>query len=91
MEVEPVIVTDLKFWKWADQRFDSTLGTRPTRYIVTRRSGTSHIDQSLWENLTRVMVSGMGQCFILNKANSNPLPPLFHKKGAGDFTAIGHW
>ena len=46
MEVEPVTVIDTKFWKWEDQRLDATLGTRPTRSIVTRRSGTSHIYQS---------------------------------------------
>ena len=39
MEVEPVTVTDPKFWKWADQRLDATLGTRTTRCIVARRSG----------------------------------------------------
>ena len=48
MEVEPVTATDPKFWKWADQILDATLGTRPTRSIVTRRSGTSQIDQYLW-------------------------------------------
>ena len=46
MEVEPVTVTDPKFWKWVDQRLDATLGTRPTKSIVTRRSGTSQINQS---------------------------------------------
>ena len=46
MEVEPVTVTDPKNWKWADHILDATLGTRPTRFIVTRRSGTSHIDHS---------------------------------------------
>ena len=60
MEVEPVTDIDPKLWKWEDPRLDSTLGTRPTRSLVTRRSGTSHIDQSFWENLTRVMGSGMG-------------------------------
>ena len=44
MEVEPVTVTDQKFWKWADQRLDATLGTRPIISVVTRRSGTSQID-----------------------------------------------
>ena len=51
MEMEPVTVTDPKFWKWADHRLDDALGTRPTRSIVTRRNGTSQIDQSFWENL----------------------------------------
>ena len=45
MEVEPVTVIDPKFWKWADQRLDATLGTRPTISVVTRKSGTSQIDQ----------------------------------------------
>ena len=31
MEVELLTVTDPKFWKWADQRLDATLGARPTR------------------------------------------------------------
>ena len=44
MEVEPVTVTDPKFCKWADQRLDAALGTRSTRSIVMRRSGTPHID-----------------------------------------------
>ena len=48
MEVEPVTVTDPKFWKWADQILDATLGTRPKISIVTRRSGTSQIDQYFW-------------------------------------------
>ena len=46
MEVEPVTVTDPKFWKWSDQRLDDKLGTRPTRSVVPRGRGTSQIDQS---------------------------------------------
>ena len=61
MEVEPVTVTDPKFWKWADQRLDATLVTRPTRSPVTDRGGTSQIDQSFWEDLKRLMVSVMGE------------------------------
>ena len=34
MEVEPVTVTDPKFWKWEDQRLDATLVTRLTRSVV---------------------------------------------------------
>ena len=44
MEVKPFTVTSPKFCKWADHRLDATLGTRPTRptrSIVTRRSGKS--------------------------------------------------
>ena len=91
IEVEPVTATDPKFWKWADQRLDSSLGTRSTRSLVMVMSGTSHIDQSLWVNLTRLIYIGMGQCFRHNKANSNPLPPLVHKWDTGSSTAIGHW
>ena len=61
MEVEPVTITDPKFWKWSDQRLDATLGTRPTRSVFTRRSGTSQINQYFWENLTKVMGSSMGE------------------------------
>ena len=60
MGVKPVTIKDPFFWKWADQRLGATLGTRPTRSKVMKRSGTSHIDHSLWENLTRVMGSRMG-------------------------------
>ena len=58
--VEPIAITDPKFWKLADRILDTIFGTRPTRSVVTRRSGTSHIDQSFWENLTKVMGSSMG-------------------------------
>ena len=40
-EVEPITVIDPKFWKWEDQRLDATLGTRPTRSVVTIGGGTS--------------------------------------------------
>ena len=46
MEVEPVTINNPIIWKLSDQGLDATLGTRPTRYIVTRRRGTSQIDQS---------------------------------------------
>ena len=48
MEVEPVTATEQKFWKFADQRLDATLVTRPIRSPVTTRGGTSHIDKSFW-------------------------------------------
>ena len=44
IELQPVTVTYPTFWKWDDHRLDATLGRRPTRSIVTRRSGTSQID-----------------------------------------------
>ena len=77
VEVEPVTITDPKNWKLEDHRLDATLGTRPTRSIVTRRSGTSQIDQSFWENLTRVMVISMGAILqaqqIQHQPTSNPI------------------
>ena len=72
MEVEPVTIIDPKFWKWADQRLDTTFGTRPTRYIVTRRSGTSYIDKSFWGSLTRVMGSSMGEMFQAQQSQHQP-------------------
>ena len=89
MELEPVTDTDPKFWKWADQRFDDTLGTKPTRSLGTRRSGTSHIDKSFWENLTRVMGRGMGEILQAKKSHRNPQKPLVHKQDGGNSTAIG--
>ena len=45
IEVEPVTSTDPKFCKWEYKRLDATLGTRPTRYLVMDRVGTSQIDK----------------------------------------------
>ena len=72
MEVEPVTVIEPNFWEWADQRLDATLGTKPIISIVTIRNGTSHIDQSLWENLTRVMGSGMGTMLQAQQIQQQP-------------------
>ena len=58
MEVDLVTATDPKFWKWADQRLYATLGTSPTRSPVTSRGTTAQIDQSFWENMTKLMGSG---------------------------------
>ena len=41
MKVEPVTSTYPKFWKWADQRFDTTSVTRTTISPVTNMGGTS--------------------------------------------------
>ena len=60
-EVEPVTVTKTTLCKWSDRRLDATLGTRPTRSLVTRRIDTSQIDQSFWENLTNEIGSSMGE------------------------------
>ena len=89
MEVEPVTVTDQTFWKWADQRLDATLGTRPTRSIVARRSGTSHIDQYFWENLTRAMGSGIEAMLqaqkIQHQPTSTPIAQARHREFYSDW------
>ena len=58
------------------------LGTRPTIYLVTNRGGTSHIDKSLWENLKRVMVSGIG---AMNQAQQSQ-----HQPTASPIAQTGH-
>ena len=73
MEVEPVTVTDPTFWKWADQILDATLETRPTRSLVTRRSGASQIDQYFWGNLTRVMGSNMREMIQAKLRQQQPI------------------
>ena len=84
MNVEPVTVIDKLFWKWADQILDATFRTRPTRYLVTDIGGTSQIDQSLWENLTRVMVSSMGEMIhapqIQQQPTSTPSAQAGHRE-----------
>ena len=72
MEVEPVTATDPKFWKWADQRLDATLGTRPTRSVVTRGRGKSQIDKSFWEIVTRVMGNIMGAMLQAQQSQQKP-------------------
>ena len=72
MEVEPVTTTDPHFWKWADQILDDTLRTRPTRYLVTERGGTSQIDHHFWEKLTREMCSGMGEMLQSQHSQQQP-------------------
>ena len=72
MQVEPVTVTDPKFWKWADQIFNSTLGTRLTISVVTRGSGTSQVDQSFWENLTKAMGSIIGAMLQAQQIQQQP-------------------
>ena len=59
-EVEPVTAIYPQFWKWEDQILYATLGTSPIRSPFTDRSSTSQVHQSFWENLTRVMGSGVG-------------------------------
>ena len=80
MEVNPVTATDPKFWKWVDQRLDATLGTRPTRSPVMDRGSTSHIDQSFWENLTRVMGSGMGEMLQEQQSQQQTTSILMHRR-----------
>ena len=89
MEVEPVTVTYPKFWKWADRRLDATLGTSTKRSIFKIRSGTSQIDQSFWENLTRVMGSDMGEMLqaqqIQQKLTSTPSAQAGHREFYSDW------
>ena len=72
MEVESINATYPKFWKREDQILDVTLGTSPTRSPVTDRGGTSQIDKSFWENLTRVMGSAMGEMLQARKSQHQP-------------------
>ena len=83
--MEPVIITDPNFWKWAEQRLDATLGTRPTLSIVTIRSGTPQIDQYLWENLTRVMGSSMGAMIQAKKIQQQPTATPISQAGRREF------
>ena len=81
IEVEPFNVTDQNIWKWSDQRFNATLGTRPTRSLITRRSGTSQIDQSFWEKLTRLMDSGMEEMLQAQQIQQQPTAASISQAG----------
>ena len=72
IEVDPVIATDPKFCKKTDQRLDDTLGTSPTRSPVTNRGSTSKIVKSFWEDLTRVMGSGIGAMLLVQQSHQQP-------------------
>ena len=85
MEVETVTATDPKFWKWADQILDDTLGTRPTIPPVINRGGTSHIDQSFWENLTKVMGSGIGAMLQAQHIQHQPTATPSAQAGRREF------
>ena len=85
MEVEPVTVTAPKLWKWADQILDATLGTRPTISVATRRSGTSQIDHSLWEILTKLMGSSMGAMLQAQQSKQQPTITPIAQAGPREF------
>ena len=85
MEVEPVTVTDPTFWKWADQILDATLGTRPTISVATRRSGTSQIDQSFWDILTKLMGSSMGAMLQAQQSKQQPTITPIAQAGKREF------
>ena len=85
MEVKPVTIIDPNVWKWADQRLDATLGTRPTRSVVTRGSGTSKIDQSFWENLTKVMGSRIGAMIHAQQTKQQPTATPIAQAGRREF------
>ena len=89
-------------WKW-NQSLSQThnFPNGQTRYwmlhweqvqkisIVTRRSGTSHIDQSFWENLTRAMGSGMGE--MLQAKQSQQQPTVTPSAQAGRRELYNNW
>ena len=60
---------------------DDTLGTRPTRSVFTRRSGTSQIDQSFWGNLTKVMGNSMGAMIQAQQSQQQPTATPIAKVG----------
>ena len=51
---------------------DATLGTRPTRSVVTIMSGTSQIDQFFWGKVTNVMGSTMGAMIQSQQSQQQP-------------------
>ena len=61
------------------------MGTRPTISVVTRRSVTSQIYQSFWENLTRVMVDGMGEMLQSQQIQQQPTATPIAKVGRREF------
>ena len=72
MEVEPVTAIDPKICKWAHHRLDATLVKGPTRSPVTDRGSTSQTGQSFWENLTKIMASGMGGMLQEQQSQQQP-------------------
>ena len=81
----PVTTKDPEFWKRADQRLDARLGTRPTRYLVTERSGTSQIDQYFWEKLIRLMGSGMEEMPQAQQIQQQPTATPSEQSGRREF------
>ena len=65
------------------------MGTRPIRSLVTERSGKSQIDQYFWENLTRVVGSGMGG--ILQEQQSQQQPTATSSSQAGHRDVYSDW
>ena len=85
IEVELFNITYPKFWKWVDHILYAKLGTRPTRSIATRRSGTSQIYQSFWENLTRIMGSSMGEMLQEQQSQQQPTATPIVQAGRREF------
>ena len=85
MEAETVTATDPKFWKWVDHILNATLGTRPTRSLVTDRGGTSHIDKNFWDNLKRVMGSGMETMLQAQQIQQKPTATPSTQEGRREF------
>ena len=80
MEVEPVTIIDPKIWKWEYQRLYAALGKRPTILVVTRRSGTSQVDQFFWGDLTKFMGGSMGKMLQAQQIQQQPAATPLHKR-----------
>ena len=61
------------------------MGTRPKISVVTRRSGTSQINQSFWENLTNVMGSIMREMIQAQKIQQQPIVTPIAQAGRREF------
>ena len=69
MEVEPFTTIEPKCWKLADHRLDSTLVTKPAQSPYTNRVSTAYMDQQFWENLSKVIGSGIGDMIQAQQRN----------------------
>ena len=60
MELEAFTTTDPIFLEMGRPLFEFNIGKNSARSPGTNKSGTSQMDQSFWENLIKVMGSGIG-------------------------------
>ena len=61
------------------------MGTRPTRFPVTNRGSTAHIDQLLWENLTKVMGSRIEAIIQAQQFQKQPIATHIEHAGRREF------